>query len=112
MGQGQRNDLKPPPWCGCGCRRRVKRRRQKYLAGHVPASVFAVGGKKGGATRRFTARRRIFAEEFARLTQDGRTVNKDAILDAFNAVSVRFYHLGYSACEAKWMLRTRKQEAA
>lgn len=105
MAQGQRNDLPPCPKCACGCGRRVRRRRHKFIDGHVPVTLRSQWGAKSSQIRRFAARRRIFAEEFARLTHEGRTLTKEAILDAFRSVADRYYLMGYTASEGKWKKR-------
>lgn len=111
MAQGQRTDLPPCLFCRCGCGRRVRRRRQKFIHGHVPAEVRAAGGRNGAAFRRFKARRRIFGEEFDRLTAGRKTVTKADILDAFALVADRFYLLGYKAADNKHESRQARTAA-
>jgi hypothetical protein len=92
----------PPPFCRCGCKQRVLRRTREYLGGHVPSALRAMGGQKGGRRRAWAARVRKFDEQFGELTRHGRTITKEAIMDAFANIYRHAYNVGYQAGEYKW----------
>lgn len=102
------------PKCACGCGQRVRRPGRQYLAGHIPSSVRAEGGRKARRAFAFKSRTMRFGRTFDRMTAGGKRVTKEAILDAFAEIDRQGFDRGYHACEAKWLGRkcfARKQAA-
>jgi hypothetical protein len=93
--QGERTDLPPMPKCQCGCGKKVKRRHNRFLWGHIPLKVKQLGGRSSGAKRRFLARRIRFEKVFRQYLGADRCITKAAIFDAFAEIDRSGYMRGY-----------------
>lgn len=86
----------PTPRCACGCGRRVRSAKNLWATlACVPRSVRAAGARKGRRNFAYRKRRELFSRELADL--QGRTLTREALLDAFKRIYTRGYNSGYQA---------------
>ena len=99
--KGQRHSPKPLPLCACGCGLPVRCRFSTWRRECVPTSFRREGGVRGRRSYAYTRRSLRFEQDLQRLTTDGKRITRERLLETFEAIYDRAYHIGYQACTAK-----------